>query len=57
MTNKINISYEHCSIDELSPAEQEVVQAAFGATSKAYAPFHWNKEPLKMERVKGFVQE
>ena len=39
MTNKINISYEHCSIDELSPAEQEVVQAAFGATSKAYAPF------------------
>ena len=39
MTNKINISYEHCSIDELSPAEQEVVQAAFGATSKAYAPY------------------
>ena len=39
MTNKININYEHCSIDELSPAEQEVVQAAFGATSKAYAPF------------------
>ena len=39
MTNKINISYEHCSIEELSPAEQEVVQAAFGATSKAYAPF------------------
>ena len=39
MTNKINISYEHCSINELSPAEQEVVQAAFGATSKAYAPF------------------
>lgn len=39
MTNKINISYEHCSIDELLPAEQEVVQAAFGATSKAYAPF------------------
>ena len=39
MTNKINISYEHCSIDELSPAEQEVVQAAFRATSKAYAPF------------------
>ena len=39
MTNKINISYEHCSIDELSPAVQEVVQAAFGATSKAYAPF------------------
>lgn len=39
MTNKINISYEHCSIEELSPAEQEVVQAAFGATSKAYAPY------------------
>jgi cytidine deaminase len=39
MTNKINISYEHCSIDELSPAEQEVVQAAFGVTSKAYAPY------------------
>ena len=39
MTNKINISYEHCSIDELSPAEQEVVQATFGATSKAYAPY------------------
>lgn len=39
MTNKINISYEHCSIDELSPAEQEVVQAAFEATSKAYAPY------------------
>ena len=39
MTNKINISYDHCSIEELSPAEQEVVQAAFGATSKAYAPF------------------
>lgn len=39
MTNKINISYEHCSIDELSPAEQEVVRAAFGATSKAYAPY------------------
>ena len=39
MTNKINISYEHYSIEELSPAEQEVVQAAFGATSKAYAPF------------------
>ena len=39
MTNKINISYEHCSIEELSPAEQEVVQAAFGTTSKAYAPF------------------
>jgi cytidine deaminase len=39
MTNKINISYEHCSIDELSPAEQEVVQVAFGATSKAYAPY------------------
>ena len=39
MTNKINISYEHCSIDELSPTEQEVVQAAFGATSKAYAPY------------------
>ena len=39
MTNKINISYEHCSIEELSSAEQEVVQAAFGATSKAYAPF------------------
>ena len=39
MTNKINISYEHCSIDELSPAEQKVVQAAFGATSKAYAPY------------------
>ena len=39
MTNKINISYEHCSIEELSPAEQEIVQAAFGATSKAYAPY------------------
>lgn len=39
MTNKINISYEHCSIEELSPTEQEVVQAAFGATSKAYAPY------------------
>ena len=39
MTNKINISYEHCSIEELSPAEQEVVQAAFGATAKAYAPY------------------
>ena len=39
MTNKINISYDHCSIEELSPAEQEVVQAAFGATSKAYAPY------------------
>ena len=25
--------------------------------SKAYAPFHWNKEPFKMERVKGFVKE
>ena len=39
MTIKINISSEHCSIEELSPAEQEVVQAAFGATSKAYAPY------------------
>ena len=25
--------------------------------SKAYAPFHWNKEAFKMERVKGFVKE
>jgi hypothetical protein len=25
--------------------------------SKAYAPFHWNKEQFKMERVKGFVKE
>lgn len=25
--------------------------------SKSYAPFHWNKEPFKMERVKGFVKE
>ena len=25
--------------------------------SKSYAPFHWNKEAFKMERVKGFVKE
>ncbi len=25
--------------------------------SKSYAPFHWNKEAFKMERVKGFVNE
>ena len=25
--------------------------------SKAYKPFHWNKEKFKMERVEGFVKE
>jgi hypothetical protein len=25
--------------------------------SKAYKPFHWNKEQFKMERVEGFVKE
>lgn len=39
MEKSINISYCHCSLEELSTADSELVQAAFAATAKAYAPF------------------
>ncbi len=39
MTKTINISYCHCSLDELTAADRQVVEAAFEATRQAYAPF------------------
>lgn len=39
MTKTINISYCHCSLDELATADRQLVEAAFEATRQAYAPF------------------
>ena len=39
MTKTINISYCHCSLDELAAADRQLVEAAFEATRQAYAPF------------------
>lgn len=39
MTKTINISYCHCSLDELTAADRQLVEAAFEATRQAYAPF------------------
>lgn len=39
MTKTINISYCHCSLDELAAADRQLVEAAFEATTQAYAPF------------------
>lgn len=39
MTKTINISYYHCSLDELATADRQLVEAAFEATRQAYAPF------------------
>ena len=39
MTQTINISYEHYTLDTLPTADSELVKAAFEATTQAYAPF------------------
>lgn len=39
MTKTINISYCHCSLDELAATDRQLVEAAFEATRQAYAPF------------------
>ena len=39
MTQTINISYEHYTLDTLPTADSELVKAAFEATQQAYAPF------------------
>ena len=39
MTQTINISYEHYTLDTLPAADSELVKAAFEATTQAYAPF------------------
>ena len=39
MTKTINISYCHCSLNELAAADRQLVEAAFEATTQAYAPF------------------
>ena len=39
MTQTINISYEHYTLDTLPTSDSELVKAAFEATQQAYAPF------------------
>ena len=39
MTQTINISYEHYTLDTLPTSDSELVKAAFEATTQAYAPF------------------
>lgn len=39
MTQTINISYEHYTLDTLPTSDSELVEAAFEATRQAYAPF------------------
>ena len=39
MTQTINISYEHYTLDTLPTADSELAKAAFEATAQAYAPF------------------
>ncbi len=39
MTQTINISYEHYTLDTLPTADSELVKVAFEATTQAYAPF------------------
>ena len=39
MTQTINISYEHYTLNTLPTADSELVKAAFEATTQAYAPF------------------
>ena len=39
MTQTINISYEHYTLDTLPAADSELVKAAFEVTAQAYAPF------------------
>ena len=39
MTQTINISYEHYTLDTLPTADSELAKAAFEATTQAYAPF------------------
>ena len=39
MTQTINISYEHYTLDTLPTADSELVKAAIEATTQAYAPF------------------
>ena len=39
MTQTINISYEHYTLDTLPTSDSELVKAAFEATRQAYAPF------------------
>ena len=39
MTQTINISYEHYTLDTLPNSDSELVKAAFEATQQAYAPF------------------
>ena len=39
MTQTINISYEHYTLDTLPTSDNELVKAAFEATQQAYAPF------------------
>ena len=39
MTQTINISYEHYTLDTIPTADSELVKAAFEATTQAYAPF------------------
>ena len=39
MTQTINISYEHYTLDTLPTSDSELVKSAFEATTQAYAPF------------------
>jgi cytidine deaminase len=39
MTQTINISYEHYTLDTLPTSDSELVKAAFETTQQAYAPF------------------
>lgn len=39
MTQTINISYEHYTLDTLPTSDSELVKAAFETTTQAYAPF------------------
>ena len=39
MAQTINISYEHYTLDTLPTSDNELVKAAFEATTQAYAPF------------------